>query len=70
MDRRVAVRGLYRNQPNIAPIGLPNSASQAKPAAAALGFEIHRYLDSMDGAQTDKPKLIMMLDAGCWMPPI
>lgn len=51
MGRRVAVRGLYRNQPNIAPTGLTNSASQAKADAAALGFQLHCYLDSMDGAE-------------------
>jgi GNAT superfamily N-acetyltransferase len=28
-----------------------------------VGFEVHRYLDSMDGAQAGKPKLIMALDA-------
>ncbi|WP_312478786.1 GNAT family N-acetyltransferase [Stutzerimonas nitrititolerans] len=28
-----------------------------------VGFEVHRYLDSMDGAQAGKPELIMTLDA-------
>ncbi|MBA1183573.1 GNAT family N-acetyltransferase [Stutzerimonas nitrititolerans] len=28
-----------------------------------VGFEVHRYLDSMDGAQAGKPELIMALDA-------
>ena len=27
-----------------------------------VGFEVHRYLDSMDGAQAGKPELIMALD--------
>lgn len=28
-----------------------------------VGYEVHRYLDSMDGAQAGKPELIMALDA-------
>ena len=28
-----------------------------------VGLEVHRYLDSMDGAQAGKPELIMALDA-------
>ena len=28
-----------------------------------VGLEVHRYLDSMDGAQPGKPELIMALDA-------
>ncbi|EWC41395.1 GNAT family N-acetyltransferase [Pseudomonas stutzeri] len=28
-----------------------------------VGFEVHRYLDSMDGAQAGKPELLMALDA-------
>ncbi|MBF6623223.1 MAG: GNAT family N-acetyltransferase [Pseudomonas stutzeri] len=27
-----------------------------------VGFEVHRYLDSMDGAQAGKPELLMALD--------
>ena len=48
---------------DISPVSLPPSNPLYQLYQYVVGFEVHRYLDSMDGAQPGKPELIMALDA-------
>jgi GNAT superfamily N-acetyltransferase len=48
---------------DISPVSLPSSNPLYQLYQYVVGFEVHRYLDSMDGAQNGKPELIMALDA-------
>jgi ribosomal protein S18 acetylase RimI-like enzyme len=48
---------------DISPVSLPPSNPLYQLYQYVVGFEVHRYLDSMDGAQAGKPDLIMALDA-------
>lgn len=48
---------------DISPVSLPPSNPLYQLYQYVVGFEVHRYLDSMDGAQAGKPELIMALDA-------
>jgi GNAT superfamily N-acetyltransferase len=48
---------------DISPVSLTPSNPLYQLYQYVVGFEVHRYLDSMDGAQVGKPKLIMALDA-------
>ncbi|MBA1277810.1 GNAT family N-acetyltransferase [Stutzerimonas stutzeri] len=48
---------------DISPVSLTSSNPLYQLYQYVVGFEVHRYLDSMDGAQAGKPKLIMALDA-------
>ncbi len=48
---------------DISPVSLPPSNPLYPLYQYVVGFEVHRYLDSMDGAQAGKPELIMALDA-------
>lgn len=48
---------------DISPVSLPTSNPLYQLYQYVVGFEVHRYLDSMDGAQAGKPELIMALDA-------
>jgi len=48
---------------DISPVSLPPSNPLYQLYQYVVGFEVHRYLESMDGAQAGKPKLIMALDA-------
>ncbi|AHL76267.1 GNAT family acetyltransferase [Stutzerimonas stutzeri] len=47
---------------DISPVSLPSSNPLYQLYQYVVGFEVHRYLDSMDGAQAGKPELIMALD--------
>ncbi|MCQ4307495.1 GNAT family N-acetyltransferase [Pseudomonas stutzeri] len=46
----------------ISPVSLTPSNPLYQLYQYVVGFEVHRYLDSMDGAQAGKPELIMALD--------
>ncbi|MHB1368955.1 MAG: GNAT family N-acetyltransferase [Pseudomonadaceae bacterium] len=48
---------------DISPVSLTPSNPLYPLYQYVVGFEVHRYLDSMDGAQAGKPELIMALDA-------
>ncbi|GEM_PF-2385285 len=48
---------------DISPVSLMPSNPLYQLYQYVVGFEVHRYLDSMDGAQAGKPELIMALDA-------
>ncbi len=48
---------------DISPVSLTPSNPLYELYQYVVGFEVHRYLDSMDGAQAGKPELIMALDA-------
>lgn len=48
---------------DISPVSLRPSNPLYQLYQYVVGFEVHRYLDSMDGAQAGKPQLIMALDA-------
>ncbi|MFG3695727.1 GNAT family N-acetyltransferase [Stutzerimonas stutzeri] len=48
---------------DISPVSLPPSNPLYQLYQYVVGLEVHRYLDSMDGAQPGKPELIMALDA-------
>jgi hypothetical protein len=48
---------------DISPVSLTPSNPLYQLYQYVVGFEVHRYLDSMDGAQAGKPRLIMALDA-------
>lgn len=48
---------------DISPVSLTPSNPLYQLYQYVVGFEVHRYLDSMDGAQAGKPTLIMALDA-------
>lgn len=48
---------------DISPVSLPPSNPLYQLYQYVVGYEVHRYLDSMDGAQPGKPELIMALDA-------
>jgi len=48
---------------DISPVSLQPSNPLYQLYQYVVGFEVHRYLDSMDGAQAGKPELIMALDA-------
>ncbi|MCF6783238.1 GNAT family N-acetyltransferase [Stutzerimonas stutzeri] len=48
---------------DISPVSLPPSNPLYQLYQYVVGFEVHRYLDSMDGAQPGKPELILALDA-------
>lgn len=48
---------------DISPVSLTPSNPLYQLYQYVVGFEVHRYLDSMDGAQDGKPELIMALDA-------
>ena len=48
---------------DISSVSLPPSNPLYPLYQYVVGFEVHRYLDSMDGAQAGKPELIMALDA-------
>ena len=47
---------------DISPVSLQPSNPLYQLYQYVVGFEVHRYLDSMDGAQAGKPELIMALD--------
>ena len=48
---------------DISPVSLQPSNPLYQLYQYVVGFEVHRYLDSMDGAQAGKPELIVALDA-------
>lgn len=48
---------------DISPVSLPSSNPLYQLYQYLVGLEVHRYLDSMDGAQPGKPELIMALDS-------
>jgi len=48
---------------DISPVSLPPSNPLYQLYQYVVGLEVHRYLDSMNGAQVGKPELIMALDA-------
>lgn len=48
---------------DISAVSLPPSNPLYQLYQYVVGLEVHRYLDSMDGAQAGKPELIMALDA-------
>ena len=48
---------------DISPVSLQPSNPLYQLYQYVVGFEVHRYLDSMDGAQAGKPELILALDA-------
>lgn len=48
---------------DISPVSLTPDNPLYQLYQYVVGFEVHRYLDSMDGAQAGKPELIMALDA-------
>ncbi|MBV2204243.1 MAG: GNAT family N-acetyltransferase [Pseudomonas sp.] len=48
---------------DISPVSLTPSNPLYQLYQYVVGFEVHRYLDSMDGSQAGKPELIMALDA-------
>jgi len=48
---------------DISPVSLTPSNPLYQLYQYVVGFEVHRYLASMDGAQAGKPELIMALDA-------
>ena len=48
---------------DVSPVSLGPSNPLYQLYQYVVGFEVHRYLDSMDGAQNGKPELIMALDA-------
>ena len=48
---------------DISPVSLTPSNPLYQLYQYVVGFEVHRYLDSMDGAQAGKPQLTMALDA-------
>ncbi|MBA1274167.1 GNAT family N-acetyltransferase [Stutzerimonas azotifigens] len=48
---------------DISPVSLTPSNPLYQLYQYVVGLEVHRYLDSMDGAQAGKPELIMALDA-------
>ena len=48
---------------DISPVSLTPSNPLYRLYQYVVGLEVHRYLDSMDGAQPGKPELIMALDA-------
>lgn len=48
---------------DISAVSLPASNPLYQLYQYVVGLEVHRYLDSMDGAQAGKPELIMALDA-------
>lgn len=48
---------------DISSVSMPPSNPLYQLYQYVVGFEVHRYLDSMDGAQAGKPELIMALDA-------
>ncbi|MFC3606339.1 GNAT family N-acetyltransferase [Stutzerimonas tarimensis] len=48
---------------DISPVSLTPSNPLYPLYQYVVGFEVHRYLDSMEGAQAGKPGLIMALDA-------
>lgn len=48
---------------DISPVSLTPSNPLYQLYQYVVGFEVHRYLESMDGAQAGKPELIMALDA-------
>ena len=48
---------------DISPVSLTPSNPLYQLYQYVVGFEVHRYLDSMDGAQAGKPRLTMALDA-------
>jgi GNAT superfamily N-acetyltransferase len=48
---------------DISPVSLAPSNPLYQLYQYVVGYEVHRYLDSMDGAQAGKPELIMALDA-------
>ena len=47
---------------DISPVSLTPSNPLYQLYQYVVGLEVHRYLDSMDGAQAGKPELIMALD--------
>lgn len=47
----------------ISPVSLTSSNPLYPLYQYVVGLEVHRYLDSMDGAQAGKPELVMALDA-------
>lgn len=48
---------------DISPVSLTPSNPLYQLYQYVVGFEVHRYLDSMDGAQAGKPRLTIALDA-------
>lgn len=48
---------------DISPVSLTPSNPLYQLYQYVVGLEVHRYLDSMDGAQAGQPELIMALDA-------
>ncbi|MEK0362532.1 GNAT family N-acetyltransferase [Pseudomonas sp. CBC3] len=48
---------------DISPVSLTPSNPLYQLYQYVVGFEVHRYVDSMDGAQPGKPELILALDA-------
>ena len=48
---------------DISPVSLTPSNPLYQLYQYVVGFEVHRYLESMDGAQAGKPELIMAPDA-------
>lgn len=48
---------------DISPVSLTASNPLYQLYQYVVGLEVHRYLDSMDGAQAGKPRLTMALDA-------
>lgn len=48
---------------DISPVSLTPSNPLYQLYQYVVGLEVHRYLDSMDGAQAGKPELIMALEA-------
>ncbi|MCQ4312829.1 GNAT family N-acetyltransferase [Pseudomonas stutzeri] len=47
---------------DISPVSLTPTNPLYQLYQYVVGFEVHRYLDSMDGAQAGKPELVMALD--------
>lgn len=47
---------------DVSPVALTPSNPLYQLYQYVVGLEVHRYLDSMDGAQAGKPELIMALD--------
>jgi GNAT superfamily N-acetyltransferase len=48
---------------DISPVSLTPNNPLYQLYQYVVGYEVHRYLDSMNGAQAGKPELIMALDA-------
>ncbi len=47
---------------DISPVSLTPDNPLYQLYQYVVGFEVHRYLDSMDGAQAGKPELVIVLD--------